>query len=426
MPLDKAQVETTEEYLDRKRKEIALLNKCLARPLYLEPPQSPNDVIEQKFQLTAALRAQHDFGNWRATETSWSHRPCVAGPFEFNYDYQRADLGVNGPSFYELDEIGAASTVYTSSGMAAITALLLASSHVWRKADLLISPGSYSETGELIQAYARHLRTVELADENLVRQQGTKLLLLDSCVPAWSFEVALCALNSSVDLLIFDTTCFAGGSAMIRRVLRLAKRSDIPVVLVRSHTKLDSLGLEYGRLGSIAFIDLESRACGSELHRLFIETQTAVRLFGGAALPDHFPPYIGNPPYRLLTRQRVASILNNGRRSSRYFRTALNGSEAELQFVHGLYVTLGSERLLDEAAARKAATEMSENLGQAGFPIRHAGSFGFDFATTEWAHDTIANGYVVRLAVPDLPTILWDDLTKAISQWWRSNQLGSG
>jgi len=69
---------------------------------------------------------------------------------------------------------------------------------------------------------------------------------------------------------------------------------------------------------------------------------------------------------------------------------------------------------------------MSGNLGQAGFPIRHAGSFGFDFATTEWAHDTIANRYVVRLAVPDLPTILWDDLIKAISQWWRSNQLGRG
>jgi hypothetical protein len=127
-----------------------------------------------------------------------------------------------------------------------------------------------------------------------------------------------------------------------------------------------------------------------------------------------------------LTRWRVASILNNGRRSSRYFRTALNGSEAELQFVHGLYVTLGSGRLPDEATTRKAAADLSRDLGQAGFPIRHAGSFGFDFATTEWARDMIASRYVVRLGVPDLLTIIWDDLTKAISQWWRSNQLGSG
>jgi hypothetical protein len=276
----------------------------------------------------------------------------------------------------------------------------------------------------LIHGYARHLRRVELVDQLQVRPQDSpQLLLLDSCVPARFFEAALRALNRAVDLLIFDTTCFAGGSAMIRRVLRLAKHSDVPVVLVRSHNKLDSLGAEYGRLGSIAFVkNAESSSCAPALHRLFIETRNAVRLFGGAALPEHFPPYVGNSAYRSLTRKRIASILNNSRRSSRYFRTALSGLEAELRFTHGLYVTLRSERLLDEADARKAAIEMSENLGQAGFPIRHAGSFGFDFATTEWARDSISNRYVVRLAVPDLPTILWDDLTKAISRWWRSHQ----
>ena len=189
-----------------------------------------------------------------------------------------------------------ASTVYTRLGWLRSPRSCSPRVHVWRKADVLISPGSYSETGELIQRYARHLRTVELTDENLIGQRGSpQLLLLDSSVPAWSFEAALCALNSSVDLVIFDTTCFAGGSAMLRRVLRLAERSDVPVVLVRSHTKLDSLGVEYGRLGSIAFMNTKSRACALELHRLFIETQTAVRLFGGAALPDHFPTYVGNP-----------------------------------------------------------------------------------------------------------------------------------
>jgi hypothetical protein len=331
---------------------------------------------------------------------------------------------VDGPSFYDFGQETKPATIYTASGMAAITALLLASNHVWGEADILISPGSYSETGELIQGYARHLRRIELMDQLQVRPQDSpQLLLLDSCVPAGLFEAALRALNPAVDLLIFDTTCFAGGSAMIRRVLRLAKRSDVPVVLVRSHNKLDSLGAEYGRLGSITFVkNAESSSCASALHRLFIETRNAVRLFGGAALPEHFPPYVGNSAYRSLTRKRIASILNNSRRSSRYFRTALNGLEAELRFAHGLYVTLRSERLLDEADARKAAIGMSDNLGQAGFPIRHAGSFGFDFASTEWARDSISNQYVVRLAVPDLPTILWDDLTKAISRWWRSHQ----
>jgi hypothetical protein len=76
--------------------------------------------------------------------------------------------------------------------MAAITALLLASNHVWDEADILIPPGSYSETEELIQGYARHLRRVELMDQPQVRpQDSAQLLLIDSCVPARSFEAAL-------------------------------------------------------------------------------------------------------------------------------------------------------------------------------------------------------------------------------------------
>ena len=51
---------------------------------------------------------------------------------------------------------------------------------------------------------------------------------------------------------------------------------------------------------------------------------------------------------------------------------------------------------------------MSDELSQAGFPIRHAGSFGFDFAATEWFHDLTTDCYSVRIAVPDLPTALWD------------------
>jgi len=61
---------------------------------------------------------------------------------------------------------------------------------------------------------------------------------------------------------------------------------------------------------------------------------------------------------------------------------------------------------------------MSEELSEVGFPIRHAGSFGFDFAATEWFHDLTVDRYGVRVAVPDLPLSLWRDLTQAIGDWW--------
>jgi hypothetical protein len=57
-------------------------------------------------------------------------------------------------------------------------------------------------------------------------------------------------------------------------------------------------------------------------------------------------------------------------------------------------------------------------LSKMGLLIRHAGSFGFDFGATEWFHDSITDRYLVRIAVPDMPTALWDEVAEAIAQWW--------
>jgi hypothetical protein len=200
-----------------------------------------------------------------------------------------------------------------------------------------------------------------------------------------------------------------------------ARRSEIPIVLVRSHTKLDSLGLEYGRLGSAVFVACEKRLATTkqeQLENLARETRNAVRLFGGAALPAHFPPYVGTQPYRALTDKRVAAILRNSRRTARYFASALPGASAELHFAHGLYVTLAPARMLDEKETRQIAADLCDDLGKCGLPLRHAGSFGFDFGAAEWFHDTMRNRCVVRIAVPDLPTSLWEQVAQGVVQWW--------
>ncbi len=221
--------------------------------------------------------------------------------------------------------------------------------------------------------------------------------------------------------MIFDTTCFSSGSGRIRRVLSWARRWEIPIVLVRSHTKLDSLGLEYGRLGSAVFVACEKRVATAKQERLedlAREMRNAVRLFGGAALPAHFPPYVGTKAYRALTDKRVAAILRSSRRTARYFASALASSSAELHFAHGLYVTLAPKRMLDEKQTKQMAADLCGDLEKAGLPLRHAGSFGFDFGAAEWFRDITRNRYVVRIAVPDLPTPLWDQVARAVAQWW--------
>ncbi|MCA6108492.1 hypothetical protein [Bradyrhizobium cenepequi] len=416
-------METLEAYLHRKHKELSLLNSFLGTPLLLRQPGSIAEVIEHKFQLAAALKAEHALHDWALTETAWAYPGRLrVGPFEFSYDYQRADLEVRGPSYYQFDDSAANETIYTSSGMAAISALLLASAPLMPDADILVLPGSYSETLELIESHVRHLRLVVLKgspDEIASQVGGLRVLLLDSCAPAATFEATLRCASPRLDLVVFDTTCFSGSSGRIRRVLSWAHRWEIPIVLVRSHTKLDSLGLEYGRLGSAVFVDCEKRCMNhAQLKDLAGEMRKAVRLFGGAALPAHFPPYVGTEAYWDLTNKRVSAILRNGRRTARYFASALAGSLAELRFAHGLYVTLAPKRMLDERQAKQMAADLCYDLSKAGLPLRHAGSFGFDFGAAEWFHDKTHDRHLVRIAIPDLPTSLWDQVAQAVAQWW--------
>jgi hypothetical protein len=420
-------MESLEAYLNRKYEELKLLNGFLDSPLPLRRPESVNEVIEQKFRIAAALKAEHTLHDWALTETAWAHPGRLrAGAFEFSYDYQRADLEVRGPSFYELDDqVPVDQTIYTASGMSAISAVLFASARLMSEADILVLPGSYGETVELIETHAHHLRLVRLqrslSEATSDFPPKPQILLFDSYMPAAIYEATLKSIKPCLDLLIFDTTCFAAGSGRIRRVLRWADQWQIPVVLVRSHTKLDSMGVEYGRLGSAAFaIGKRGLAATGKgrLTDLACETRNAVRLFGGAALPAHFPPFAGTKSYRLLTTKRIAAILRNSRRTTRYFASALPCSTAELHFSHRLYVTLVSDRLVDEQQARRAATAMTGHLRKAGLPLRHAGSFGFDFGAAEWFYHSIGDRYAVRIAVADLPTKLWDQVVQAAAEWW--------
>lgn len=78
-------MESTDAYFDRKLEELKLLNSCLAAPLSLDRPDSVDDVIRRKFQLTAALRAAHEMQEWNATETAWAAaRVHSAGPLSFD------------------------------------------------------------------------------------------------------------------------------------------------------------------------------------------------------------------------------------------------------------------------------------------------------------------------------------------------------
>jgi len=115
-------------------------------------------------------------------------------------------------------------------------------------------------------------------------------------------------------------------------------------------------------------------------------------------------------------------MLRNSRRTIRHFSAGLAELSAELHFAHGLYITLASAAILDEGSARTAVASLCADLGRKGLPLRHAGSFGFDFGTAEWSHDRSRDCYVIRIAVSDLPTSLWDEVTVVVAAWWKAHE----
>lgn len=220
----KSGMETLEDYLFRKNEELELLNGFLAGRFKLRPPRSVDEVIQQKFHLAAALKAEHDLYDWALTETAWTNsRPPRWGAFEFRYDYQRADLEVHGPSFYAFEQLADAETVYTASGMAAISALLMALRPVFSEADFITLPNAYGETTELIDSHVRHLKPVVTSAslEEVRERHGLRprILSFDSSTSRGVFEALLNCVRPSLDLIVFDTTCFSGGSGRIRRVM---------------------------------------------------------------------------------------------------------------------------------------------------------------------------------------------------------------
>jgi len=419
-------------YLNRKRREIALIADCLTTRPEIAPVSSAAAAIETKFRLAGALRAERSLQSWAITETA---RPDTqhwrSGAYQFSFGYQRADLEVEGPLIY--DAIGAAGagvrqrTVYTGSGMSAIAAVVVALLRVRGGVRVQAACGCYGETRELLDSLRGQVTTVPFSSRAAAvdpSRDTARVLLIDSCVSR-GFDDYRTLSAADIDVVLFDTTCFWQRSARIRRVVEWALDARLPIVLVRSHAKLDSLGIEYGRLGSVVFAWRASQRASRALATLVRATEDSVRLYGVAAIPAHFPPFTGTDAYRQCSAARTAAILRSTRRMVQGLSARLGGSRTVREFQHALYLALAPGKELALGDVKRAAGALCDALGGQGLPVKHAGSFGFDFVAVEWFFDAILRRNVIRIAGADLPASVIDRIIDAIVAWWSQHRMGT-
>ena len=103
----------------------------------------------------------------------------------------------------------------------------------------------------------------------------------------------------------------------------------------------------------------------------------------------------------------------------------MSGHCAIRTFQHGLYFALvpGDELPIDDV--KRAAASLSKALGRQKLPLKHAGSFGFDFVAVEWFFDAILRRNLLRIAGADLPASLIDRIVDSIDEWWSAHRMGT-
>ena len=388
------------QYMQRKLDELALIEQHLGHP---PPPPRTRDLaslLKRKFKSAAMCRAELAAAQWSQTETRWKSGPCGSGAFQFDYEYQRADLAVAGPSAYSVQglEKNLLPTQYTTSGMAALAASLLAVQRVWPGCSFEARADGYPETRELIGL----LRVDE-------HDRSARVVVINSTV-----DTPLTARTRLKDaaVAIFDTSCFAASSSRIRAITTIARDVDVPLILIRSHTKLDCLGLDYGRLGSV--VVTRGRADGPET-ALNCLVADFIRLTGAAALPLHFPPFASGEMYRALSRARSAGTIRCTRLIEVHLRRLV---ELDVRsFAHCLYIVFYPSLYTRKEEASEAAAGLVERLVDNNIPARHAGSFGFDFLGCDWFEDPQSERIGLRLSVGDLPLCLIERAIEAIEIW---------
>ena len=202
--------------------------------------------------------------------------------------------------------------------------------------------------------------------------------------------------------------------------MQRAVRTGIPVVLVRSHAKLDTLAIEYGRLGSAVVMIPKAGSAMARLRwtkGLVPKLRDAVGLFGAAPVLANFPPFERSADYRGCSMARTASIIRNSRRLARVLVSRLPWVKVST-FQHGLYLLMAIARNPNADVVRRRADEMATDIAAKGLPVKHAGSFGFDFVGVEWCVDPTDRSNSIRISGADLPLELSDAIGHAIANWW--------
>lgn len=381
-------------YWSRKHAELSLLSRHAEPQLAESLFQLPTD-LEQLASIRKQLRSRVISRQiaWSAQlpETSEGGRTVIDTPAgTMSYSYQRYDLRRIECSWlqevYRFSSVPVASDgLFVASGMSAVAAVVSAVSRMDGR-HLEISADPYFEVPWLLRRLYPSIKFVETTEFS------------DTADVVWIDTVS----SSFPDLparpprlIVIDTSCVELDSPRIGRWLADATSLGTPAVLVRSHIKLDSFGLEIGRLGSVVVTGVPGQV--ETIARLVRE---AVSLQGMNFLLHATYPWLGDPIFLALARERTEAI----RRSTRRIAAALDEAGVPVKRrPHETSVVLDLP-IGNPSPANTIAARVVARTRAAGGAAVVAASFGLDNLAVQDYVDLRDGKPYLRLCGADLPS----------------------
>ena len=406
-----AQVEV-EEFWRRKEKELAFLERYTGSVQGRTPSADfeafrhsvralRKRILLQQVEKTALLPETSPVGLKRFLSPG--------GPVMYGYqryDLRRVDIDWLKELYFASKKERFADGLFLACGMSAITALFsIFVRRDWKKVQF--SPVPYFESNLLAKRFFAHI-TFDQTDDQFSSDRD--VLWLDTSSLSWpTFPERA----GSIRLVVIDTTCVEPDSEHILRWLHESARLRCPLALVRSHMKLDSFGLELGRLGSAVVIAPDDNT--NEIEELVKELLQARSGFGTGFNLVNLYPWLGNPEFASLSRSRTTAMRQVIQRLHSALLEARKPTDRfeMLPTTHGIFLVIQTHLGVRDNENRQdcgnpfqsfaLSRRIAEICGKHGLPVIAAGSFGLDQITINDFVNLNDGQHQVRVSGADIP-----------------------
>ncbi len=392
-----------ENYINLKRTEFNLLNKNnkLLKNNEVNKFNNIKYIMEEKLKSQAELKSNFIKNIYNYQNTSRNSQKLTFDKFKCEYEYQRYDMDVRLTDFlnifYDLNEINY-DYVFTNCGMSSLYATLCALDKL--SYNLKYAGNIYVETERLIDDYIQ-------IEKN---KYNKNVLLIDTVCFSSLLNILKDIQLKQYDLFIVDTTLYLYDE--LKPIIEQLNSYNKPIILVKSHTKLDMLGNEWSKLGSICIINSDN-----EFAKKFMkEVRIALSFIGGFAYLEDLPLFFSNEKFKEVIYDRNKIIKNNTIYIYNKLKNKVNNCEI-IKPYHNMFVLIKPNKFIDYKTLENDIHTFTNSTKLKDL-VCYADSFGLDcFGINGYYENMSAETEVIRISPSDYPTEICDQIVEEIISW---------